>query len=202
MPNWCANSLRLTTKTEEHVALIIKIIVAIKDAQKKDENPRIFNIIKPMPDELREVTKGYFADDAERAENDKKRAECAEKYGYTDWYDWSLGEWGTKWDASDVFHTVEPDGSLLLTFDTAWSPPIELYKTLEDMGFKVSAGFVEQGVNYIGYYVDGVDHTEEITYESNPEEDEDEDEYNDPFDLSEFFSTKYGMNHAPTHFGG
>lgn len=199
MPNWCANSLKLTPTKKSNRELIAQIVEAIKKSEDTDENPRIFNILKPMPDELREVTRGYFADDAERAENDKKRAECAEKYGYTDWYDWSLGEWGTKWDASDVFHSVEPDGSLLLTFDTAWSPPVELYRTLEEMGFKVSAGFVEQGVCYVGYYADGVDHTETF---SHPERDDDDDEWCDPFNLPEFFANNYGMNHAPTHFGG
>ena len=201
MPNWCANSLKLTPTTEANKALIAQVIEAVNRTEGTNDSPRIFNILKPMPEELRDVTKGYFADEAERAENDKKRAECQAKYGYTDWYDWSLAEWGTKWDASDVFHSVEPDGSLLLQFDTAWSPPVNLYITLEEMGFQVSAGFVEQGVSYIGYYANGVDHTEDIAYDYNPE-DEEEEEYKEPFNLSDFFSKNYGLDHAPAHFGG
>jgi len=200
MPNWCANSLKLTPTTEEHKALIAKLCKAIEDTNDTNESPRIFNILKPMPEELHDTVKGYTNDAEEQVKREAKSAICKAKYGYTDWYEWALGEWGTKWDASDVYHTIDPNGTLWLHFDTAWSPPIELYKTLETMGFEVSAGFVEQGVNYIGYYANGVDHTEEIAYDSNPEEDEDE--YSDPFDLTEYFSKNYGLDHAPNHFGG
>lgn len=197
MPNWCANSLKLTATTDEHRTLIARIVEAVEQSEGTNESPRIFNILKPMPEELRDTVAGYLGDTEEQAKNQAKCAACQVKYGYKDWYDWSLGEWGTKWDASDVF-AVKAKDTLFLNFDTAWSPPIELYKTLEQMGFKVQAGFVEQGVSYIGYYADGVDHTEDIPHEG----DIDEDDYSDPFELSEFFQKNYGFDHAPSHFGG
>lgn len=197
MPNWCANSLKLTATTDEHRALIARIVEAVEQSEGTNENPRIFNILKPMPEELRTTVKGYSNDPEEMAKMQASSEICKVKYGYPDWYEWALGEWGTKWDASDVF-AVKAKDTLFLNFDTAWSPPIELYKTLEQMGFKVQAGFVEQGVSYIGYYADGVDHTEDI-----PRGDDiDEDDYSDPFELSDFFQKKYGFDHAPNHFGG
>lgn len=200
MPNWCANSLKLTPTTEANKELIAKVIKAIDDTEGTNDSPRIFNILKPMPEELRDTVKGFTNDAEQQALHQAKSAICKVKYGYTDWYEWSLGEWGTKWDACEVFHSVEPDGSLLLEFDTAWSPPVNLYITLEEMGFQVSAGFVEQGASYVGYYANGVDHTENIAYDSNSEDEEDE--YREPFNLSDFFSKNYGLDHAPSHFGG
>lgn len=45
------------------------------------------------------------------------------------WYDWSLANWGTKWNVGpqDADVTTEPEGELVRVtyrFDTAWSPPL------------------------------------------------------------------------------
>ena len=198
MPNWCANSLKLTPTTDEHKALIARIFETVKQSEETQDNPRIFNTLKPMPEELRGTVKGFTNDPEEMAKMQAASALCKAKYGYPDWYEWALGEWGTKWDASDAFASMEGD-ALHLTFDTAWSPPIELYKTLEESGFKVQAGFVEIGADYIGYYANGVDHTEAIPQ---GEQQNDDDEWHDPFELSDFFQKNYGLDHAPSHFGG
>ena len=42
------------------------------------------------------------------------------------WYDWSVENWGTKWDVSDTFE----DDNGYICFDTAWSTPVELICTL------------------------------------------------------------------------
>ncbi len=49
-------------------------------------------------------------------------AENLKLYGHTDWYDWSIANWGSKWDACHVDVLDESEGSLQLRFDTAWSP--------------------------------------------------------------------------------
>lgn len=43
-----------------------------------------------------------------------------EKYGHTTWYDWSIENWGTKWNASDVGVLFDESG---FVFQTAWSAP-------------------------------------------------------------------------------
>jgi hypothetical protein len=64
-------------------------------------------------------------------------------YGVVGWYDWSVQNWGTKWDTDLCsIHTLEAqlDGhkdddeiSINLVFDTAWSPPVVfLAKVVED----------------------------------------------------------------------
>ena len=50
------------------------------------------------------------------------------------WYDWRLQNWDTKWDVpKDNIEIVEiNNGSIVIGFDTAWSPPIAIYKKLRD----------------------------------------------------------------------
>tara|TARA_Y100000114_G_C11694736_1_gene295422 strand:- start:261 stop:833 length:573 start_codon:yes stop_codon:yes gene_type:complete len=43
----------------------------------------------------------------------------------------------------------------IFKFDTAWSPPIPVYKKMFEMGFKFQAFFVEYGVEYEGSFING-----------------------------------------------
>lgn len=59
------------------------------------------------------------------------------KYGYETWYEWSIANWGTKWDAYN--HALADDSSdtvFRCYYETAWSPA---YPVLEAM----SAAFPE-----------------------------------------------------------
>jgi len=69
------------------------------------------------PDEIPQKWKDYLAngewtqedyDDrvARNNENRQKQDEAVAEYGYKDWYDWQIGEWGVKWgDCDTEFHT-------------------------------------------------------------------------------------------------
>ena len=46
---------------------------------------------------------------------------------------------------------ISEDADFTAYFDTAWSPPMQIYYALEEMGFEVEATYVEQGVGYIGF---------------------------------------------------
>ena len=49
----------------------------------------------------------------------QKCVENVKKYGAMNWYEWSIANWGTKWNASDTnINGAE------MTFDTAWDPAI------------------------------------------------------------------------------
>jgi len=52
----------------------------------------------------------------------------------TRWYEWRLEKWDTKWDVpkDDIEITEINNGSIVIGFDTAWSPPIAIYKKLRD----------------------------------------------------------------------
>lgn len=49
-----------------------------------------------------------------------KYMEAYVKYGFTNWYDWSNENWGTKWNACDSYVDLE-NGKV--DFETAWSYP-------------------------------------------------------------------------------
>ena len=75
------------------------------------------------------------------------------------WYDWRLEHWGTKWDIYNATCERMDANTLVLSFDTAWSPPIPVFDKLVDMGFEVSARYLDEGWMYIGEYIDGNDWT-------------------------------------------
>ena len=73
------------------------------------------------------------------------------------WYDWRLDNWGTKWDIYNATCERMDANTLVMSFDTAWSPPIPVYDKLVDVGFEVNARYLDEGWMYIGEYVDGDD---------------------------------------------
>lgn len=77
------------------------------------------------------------------------------------WYGWAVSNWGTKWDVGGDNDSIEqPDANTLeLRFDSAWSPPIEAYRALEEQGFEVEAYFHEPGMTFAGSYVDSYEDT-------------------------------------------
>jgi hypothetical protein len=74
----------------------------------------------------------------------------------SDWYGWNVTNWGTKWDTG-VNIVDQTDTEIVLSFDTAWSPPIAFYMELEQMGYEVEAYYYEPGMCFAGVYSDGND---------------------------------------------
>jgi hypothetical protein len=74
------------------------------------------------------------------------------------WYDWRLDNWGTKWDVYETHCTRIDANTLNLNFYTAWSPPMPVYDKLVDMGFEVTARYLDEGWGYIGEYTGGFAH--------------------------------------------
>lgn len=73
------------------------------------------------------------------------------------WYQWQISNWGTKWDVgSSRLNTNElervDDNTVTVRFDSAWSPPIEAYRKLIDLGFDIDAMFYEPGMNFFGEF--------------------------------------------------
>ena len=52
----------------------------------------------------------------------------------TRWYDWRWKNWDTKWDVpkDDIEITEVNNRHIVIGFNTAWSPPISIYKKLRD----------------------------------------------------------------------
>jgi hypothetical protein len=113
----------------------------------------------PVPKELTETMSGSYGDADKQAELEAQTEANVEKFGYGNWYDYCVGEWGTKWDVGEQGASdIHPEGKMLHTsFDSAWAPPIAAYEKLMDWGFSVKAMYFEGGMNFAGIWEDGVD---------------------------------------------
>ena len=117
------------------------------------------------------------------------------------WYDWRIKNWGTKWDAT-ILSATRKKNTATLWFETAWAPPIEIYKVLEEEGFKVEATYVEQGMSYAGHYKKGKDFEDNKPPFLQNLYDEETDTFNEDQSDMEAYFLKAGFKHSPMTFGG
>ena len=149
MPNWCTNYVDITSDDKAAFAELLKKI---------DHKDGFFQQVLPCPAELvdNDLTT-WGGTDEEQAAREIKKKEMAETYGSPSWYEWRIDNWGTKWDVNG-FELFEIDGNTIrLQFDTAWSPPIEIYHALKDQGFTINAEYIDEGMGFVGDWRDGFD---------------------------------------------
>lgn len=148
MPNWCSNTMTLT---HEDPAMIARAKAAFARGQFLQE-------FVPVPKELSDTVAGSHGDKDAQARLVAQTEDNIKKYGYGNWYDFCVNEWGTKWDIGcDAGIQTFDDHELIVYFDSAWSPPIAAYEKLLDMGFTVYATYYESGSAFAGIFEDGSD---------------------------------------------
>jgi Ferredoxin-like domain in Api92-like protein len=139
MPNWCYNRATFTHKDPEQITRLINAAKVGK----------LLNEFYPMPPELLE--EAPIGDDYE-AKRDAIAVRNNLEFGYPSWYEWSIDNWGTKWDISEVdedYMEKSADGkTVTISFDTAWSPPLEWYDNIS--GFDINAYYYEPGGGFCG----------------------------------------------------
>jgi hypothetical protein len=141
MPNWCNNTVEIF---HEDPAMIERV-------RKAFDAGALLNEFIPCPAELHEHEAPIRSDELAKR--------FMEQYGATDWYNWQVQNWGTKWDiGADGQPADDSDnGGLILSFDSAWSPPIGAYETLSELGFQIRAYYYEPGMAFAGIWEDGND---------------------------------------------
>ena len=163
MPNWCNNTLELAHKD-------IKMLERARDAFNRQE---LLQEFIPVPEPLH-IVAGCVSDEAEQAKLEADTARNVETLGYGNWYDFCVSEWGTKWDVGAEGYEVEiENGGLTMSFDSAWSPPLEAYAKLEELGFEVRAYYYESGMCFAGVWEDGCDDFYDLSQCRNADEMED-----------------------------
>jgi hypothetical protein len=220
MPNHTANNFTITGPLVD----IHRFIKAVKSETNLD-----FNGIVPMPEKLRNTTSPVRVqtqaeiDEAWATWNKRKEAGELKEWelregkpfglgitvetqnallaecGFDNWYDWSVINWGTKWNAYDVGEWSIDEGAnghgrATIYYETAWSPVSQLwfkasllYPTLEFFH-----EFADEGGSFLGDETisnGAVIHENEYDWNSDegkalreglgrysPDEDEDEDE--------------------------
>jgi hypothetical protein len=147
MPNWCNNSVEIR---HTDPAMIERV-------RKGFNGEGLFGELIPCPKELTDTVAGFMGEDKRAAHEAQQKANL-EKYGYANWYDHNVNEWGTKWDVgADGNPAQDIPGGLQLTFESAWSPPIAAYEKLVEMGFEIRAMYYEPGMAFAGIWEDGND---------------------------------------------
>jgi len=106
MPNWCENELVVEGSE-----------LGVKDFKNKNSS------YKTTKDENGIVVENFQELSFRSSVPRPKKEE-------SNWYAWSLGNWGTKWDISDADVSeikINDFGNhcMRYVFDTAWSPPVE-----------------------------------------------------------------------------
>ena len=134
MPNWCTNDLTIVGKPKMLNKLLKQ--VATTESEAGDEaTPFDFNKVIPEPPNV-------------------------------DWYGWRIEHWGTKWNASDVMFVSDngfteeltddcwEHGEVIITFQTAWSPPVPVLEKLskDNPQVKIIHKFYETGAGFYGTY--------------------------------------------------
>lgn len=135
MPNWVRN--RITIEGENISDIVMSLMMFDDDG---DELELDFNKIIHRPEEL-DIEKSskqqegidYLSGKLPLASLKRRHKEDYNeviklgqmalnnlaKYGSTDWYEWSLKNWGCKWNASNTYLSSDRK---VIEFETPWSP--------------------------------------------------------------------------------
>jgi len=165
MPNWVTNQVRFYA-TDEQIAEIKEFV--------NGEREFDFNKIAPIPKELEGTRCPMIAISQEEYDEQEKRIannelteneknfgisrcltqelidEYNEKFGACDWYGWQTENWGTKWNACEVFELDEG-----FEFQTAWSTPFEILRKLSKLfpDVEIEVRFSDEDFGYnVGEY--------------------------------------------------
>lgn len=149
MPNWCNNGITLRHADPTMIDRVIK------------GKEGLLMEFLPTPQELVDTVSGFMGED-KRAAHKAQQAANIEKYGFKDWYEWNINNWGTKWDFSlDSVERVDPN-TVKASFESAWSPPVDAYVKLLGLGFFIEALYYEPGMCFVGKFVgDEDDHSDD-----------------------------------------
>jgi hypothetical protein len=158
MPNWCANTLNVFGDKAD--------LEAFQQFMETEKSRFDFNAILPQPKELEGIHSGNTTIDGVRynlwREVDGREVgikpdqelQLIALCGASNWYDWNIANWGTKWNNSDdgVHVDMISDSNLLYNFDTAWSPPIPVVEALVENFPKLNflLDFEEPGMSFWG----------------------------------------------------
>lgn len=109
---------------------ILDEIEGIVDENRNDEKREtgLLHYLKPMPKEEKE-----------------------------NWYQWSVDNWGTKWDVTQFYGVNRKDDTLSFSFSSAWGPPEDafahFYNNNEDVSINLK--YYEPGMDFCGIWNDG-----------------------------------------------
>lgn len=114
-----------------HVTNIINADKAVLDALTGENGEVDFNSVIPMPDNIFRGNLGL-----------KERTE----HGANNWYDWSVNNWGTKWNA----YSIQRVDDQTISFETAWAHPLPVIKALSQKfpDYVLTVDYADEDLGY------------------------------------------------------
>lgn len=196
MPNWCEDFFEFRIPTAN-----AKPFMDFANAFNSTNRPEtgLLNLLYPMPAHQPDTTKPnvFFATGGIGRDEEAK-------YGKSNWYDWSIANWGTKWELDLQSISFHVDGDYVYFHGyalSAWTPPVAAF---QNSGVEFSLYYAETGMNYFGY----ADVHDDFTYD-HPLDTEDFDrfvDYQDAFDkwlsASDLPKDFFKKLDVPAMFGG
>jgi len=165
MPNWCQNEVRVYAEDRGKAEAFVNFV---RDTN--TDNYFSFNKIVPMPDELKgtsspasivsqdeynsfKLSKDDKLFGVGRPITQEMSDKFSKEYGYDNWYDWAIRNWGTKWDTDCEEVNIDDWGGVEYNFDTAWGPPEEIYRRLIELfpDIEISWFYREDGNQIAGW---------------------------------------------------
>lgn len=158
MPNWCRNTL-IVRGPEDALERFHSTHARLGD----DGYEFTFGGSVPVPKVLRKIVSGGATIDGEHVKvwwerggqkvriADRTLQFLVDRYGATNWYDWSIKNWGTKWDAGQAHFDATP-GRRIYEFSTAWGPPAEWARAASEQfpALEFSIEYEEPGMCFAG----------------------------------------------------
>jgi len=129
MPNHVTNRVEITS---DEPFKIDKLIESLKTS---DEQIFDFNSIIEMPEDS----------DTFQATGHLVISETSRQSSRGNWYDWSIKNWGTKWNAYSVNMERNSKHKVIYTFQTAWDCPFPVIQKLaEKFGVHVRCAYYDE----------------------------------------------------------
>ena len=167
MPNWCTNDLTINAPTQDRLKEVLEAI-------RSDDEPLSLEVICPTPTSFQgrvSVVETEGKTFQEKLDASMKRLDdigSGKAKDYEDWWEFHVGEWGTKWEINGVSIEETSPTEVWLSFTSAWSPPDKIIDKLMEKypDVKFLLRFYEPGCEFAGEYGNDTD----VCYEGKDDE--------------------------------
>jgi hypothetical protein len=144
MPNWCYN--KLVVKSNGDLNEFRRFMEQGRKKESLDgEEINVWGISNylPTPEELLTESK-----------NDLEKENLKNTFGFDNWRDWRIFNWGTKWDCDNLGYDSFSDEETIfeVEFESAWTPPTEFLINVSIMfpSLSFQLDFIEPGMSFAG----------------------------------------------------
>ncbi len=128
----------ITPMPEELLLTVSPVEVVDTEEEANAINAKYLDSLKEWPEAVR-------GKQNTRAISRKEHDRRLEVYGANNWYDWSVENWGTKWNSYEVQFIASSPTNLVFVMQTAWAPPHAIFETLEAQGYELHYYWQDEG---------------------------------------------------------